>query len=226
MPNPLLLGLGISGITGFFGAQSQANAADKASQEQIAAAQKGIDAAQGLMSPYVDAGTSALSQMMNLNGMNGADAQQTAIDAIQNSAQFTSLRDQGYNALNQNASATGGLRGGNQQAALAQFAPNMLNQLIQQQLSGYGAMASGGMNAASNLAGTEANLYGQQGAAAAGGTMAQGNAYSNMWGGIGQTVNYGLGQAMQPATVINPMTGATQANPAALPGGLFQNWSF
>ena len=226
MPNPLIAMMGVSALTGVMGASAQANAASDASQAQQAAAQRGIDATTALMNPYIDAGTSALAQMLNLNGTNGADAQQTAIDAIQNSSQFTSLRNQGYDALNQNAAATGGLRGGNQEAALGQFAPNMLNTLIQQQLANYAGIASGGQQAAEFTSGAYTQGYNQQGSAQAGGDIARGNAYGSMWGSIGGAANYGLGQAMQPQQMMNPVTGGMQTNPAALPGGLFGSWGF
>ena len=256
MPNPLLAIMGISSLSGIMGARSESSAANRASHDQRVADQRGIGAirsgdadynqniqnaiiyAQGLMNPYIKAGTSALGQMLNLNGTNGDDAQQTAINTIQNSSQFTSLRDQGYDALNQNAAATGGLRGGNQEAALGQFAPNMLNTLIQQQLANYEHIAANGQQAASGLAGMVgnlqiskanpgqdiANLYSHQGAAQAGGDIARGNAYNSMWGSFGGAANYGFGQAMQPQQMMNPVTGAMQDNPSALPGGLFGSW--
>jgi hypothetical protein len=57
------------------------------------------------------------------------------------------LVSQGEEALLQNAAATGGLRGGNLQGALAQFRPQMLSNLITQQynqLGGIGALGAQG----------------------------------------------------------------------------------
>ena len=88
------------------------------SSNQLNAAYKDV---QGLLSPYSDAGKQALTGQQNLLGLNGNDAQTQAINTLENGSQFTGLVKQGENALLQNASATGGVRGGNTAAALAQF---------------------------------------------------------------------------------------------------------
>ncbi|WP_221175245.1 hypothetical protein, partial [Staphylococcus aureus] len=75
-------------------------------------------------------------------------AQQTAIGNINNSAEMQTYLQQGENAILQNASATGGLRGGNTQAALAQFRPQLLNQLINQRYQNYAGLTALGQNAA------------------------------------------------------------------------------
>jgi len=102
----------------------------------------------------------------------------------------------GTNSILQNASATGGLRGGNTQAALASFSPNLLAQTIQQQYQNLGGLTSVGQNAAAMTgnAGMQtgqgiANLLQQQGAAIAGGDLAQGRAFSS----IPQSILGGLG---------------------------------
>ena len=82
------------------------------------------------LQPWRKAGKLGLSGQLDILGLNGADAQQASIDALEKSPQFTALVKNGEEAMLQNASATGGLRGGNTQAALAQFRPQMLSQLI------------------------------------------------------------------------------------------------
>lgn len=101
------------------------------------------------------------------------------------------LIQQGENAMLQNASATGGLRGGNLQAALAQFRPQMLNALIDQQFSRLGGLTTLGQNAAAGqaAAGTAlganvSGLLGQQGAATAGGQIARGNVARQSFGDL------------------------------------------
>lgn len=137
----------------------------------------------------------SLDVQKDLLGLNGADAQQAALASLQNSPVFSGLVQQGENAILQNASATGGLRGGNTQGALAQFRPNMLNQLIQQQFANLGGLTSLGQNAAAGVgnagmssANQISNLLQQQGAAQAGNYLAQGQANSNMWGGLGSAL--------------------------------------
>jgi hypothetical protein len=184
------------------GAQDQADAAQNAAATQAASAQAGIDeqrrqfdALQQALAPYFNAGTGALTAQQNLLGLNGADAQQTAIGGIQSSPQFQALQQQGTNAILANASATGGLRGGNTQAALAQFSPQLLSQLIQQQYSNLGGLTSVGQNAAAGVgnAGMQtgsniANLLQQQGAANAGGQIAQGSVGAQGFGNVLQTI--------------------------------------
>lgn len=168
-----------------------------ASQAQQQSAQGGIDeqrrqfnAMQMLLKPYVTAGTGALEQQQALLGIGSPGAQQQAISALQGSPQFAALQQQGENAMLQNASATGGLRGGNIQAALAQFRPALLSSLIDQQYGRLGGLTAIGQNAAAGVGnagmttGTNiAQLMGQQGAAQAGGILGQ---QSGLTGGINQ----------------------------------------
>ena len=159
----------------------------EASQVQQQAAQGGIDeqrrqfdAIQKLLQPYTEAGTGALTQQQALLGMGTPEAQQQAIAALQGSPQFAALQQQGENAILQNASATGGLRGGNVQGALAQFRPALLSSLIDQQYSRLGGLTAIGQNAAAGVgnAGMStgsniATLLGRQGQAEAGGILGQ-----------------------------------------------------
>ena len=180
------------------GANQAARGAEQAAQTQAASADKGIeeqrrqfDALVQLMSPYVQAGTGALSQQQALIGLQGAEAQQQAMQGFEQSPLFQSLTQQGENAILQSASATGGLRGGNVQAALAQFRPQMLNQLIEQQYGRLGGLttvgqasaagqASSGMQSASNIS----NLLANQGAALAGVQLARGNVGRQIFGDV------------------------------------------
>lgn len=158
--------------------QLQANAAIKGVEEQ----KRQFDFIQNLFKPFVEAGTGALGQQQTLIGLKGAAPQQAAIDALKASPQFQSLLKSGNENILQNASATGGLRGGNTQGALAQFSPALLAQTINDQYSRLGGLTTLGQNsaantgtAASNFANSASNLYGQIGAAQAGGALAAGN---------------------------------------------------
>ena len=189
------------------GADAQADAATQASQTQSAAAQLGIDEQrrqfdafqQGLM-PYSTGGLGAFGAQQNLIGLNGAGAQQTAIDGVQNGAQFQSMLQQGNDNILSNASATGGLRGGNTQAALGQFAPALLSQLLQQQYSNLGGLTSIGQSSAAGVgnAGMQtgnnvAQLLQQQGAATAGGQIAQGGVGASGFGSLLGLAGLGIG---------------------------------
>src|SRR5689334_18805142 len=116
MPAAAVAGAAVIG--GIYSARKQANAAEDASNAQVAASDRGIaeqrrqfDAVRELLQPYVNTGTTALAQQGDLAGLNGAGAQQAAIAALQGSPQFAALQQQGTNSILQNASATGGLRG-------------------------------------------------------------------------------------------------------------------
>ena len=181
MPNPVVAIAGSSVL----GSITQSRAASKAAGAQTQAAEMGIeeqrrqfDEIQRLLAPYVQAGQPAIAGMQNLIGLGGAEAQQQAISGIEQSPLFQALTRQGEEAILQRASATGGLRGGNVQAALAQFRPQMLQQALEQQYSRLGGLTSLGQQSAARVgtAGMETgvnvgNLLQQQGAARAGGAL-------------------------------------------------------
>ncbi|MDC5120134.1 hypothetical protein NRA41_19090 [Acinetobacter baumannii] len=212
MPVGAVITGGAGLIGSIAGSRAQAKAADRASQAQENAAMAGIDetrrqfdALQELMKPFVNAGTGALSGQQDLLGLNGAEKQQAAIDAINNSQAMQTYMKQGENAILQNASATGGLRGGNTQAALSEFRPQLLNQLINQQYANLGGLTALGQNAAAGVgnagmqtAGNISNLLQQSGAAQAGGYLAKGqntaNMYSGLSGAIGNIAGMYLGK--------------------------------
>ena len=203
-----LAGIAVGGATLVSGL-AQSNAAQSAVQTQAGASQAGIeeqrrqfDAIQKLLAPYVSAGTPALEAQQAFLGLRGPEAERAAIERIRGGETFQALAGQGEEALLQRASATGGLRGGNIQGALAQFRPQLLSSLIEQQYGRLGGMTSlgqqsaAGVGAAGQATGVNvANLLGQQGAALAGGDIAQGRAFgaipSGLAGGLG--IYSGLG---------------------------------
>jgi hypothetical protein len=177
-------------------ASSAAQAQGQASDKSIAESQRQFNAIQDLLKPYNTAGTSALSGQSDLLGLNGQGAQSGAINGIANGPQMQAMTAQGENALRQNASATGGLRGGNLQGALAQFRPQLLNQLIQQQYGNLGGLVSVGQNAAAGVGNAGQNSSNQiigalqqQGAAQAGSALAQGQAQAGMWNNLSGTAS-------------------------------------
>lgn len=177
-----------------YSANKSAKAAGKAADAQSEASEAGIaeqrrqyDKMVELLSPYVTAGTGALAGQQNILGLNGAAAQKAAISGIEQSDYFKSTAQQGENAILQNASATGGLRGGNTQGALAQFRPQLLNQLVQQQYQNLGGITALGQNSAAQQgnqgmqsANNIGNLLAQGGAAQAGGYIGQANASNQL----------------------------------------------
>lgn len=176
-------------------AKTAAGAQRESSEAAVAEQRRQFDAMQELLAPYVAAGEPAIQQMGVLAGLGGAGEQQAAISAIEQSPLFQSQVRQGEEALLQQASATGGLRGGNIQAALAQYRPQMLQQALETQynrLAGLGQMgqasaagqAAGGMQSAANIG----NLLQQSGQAQAQAALASGQAQANMWGNIAGSI--------------------------------------
>lgn len=186
-------------------AQTAADAQGQASAASIAEQRRQFDAVQQLLSPYVNAGGSALDQQKALLGLSGTQAQKDAINAVANGAEMEQYVKQGENAMLQNASATGGLRGGNLQAAMAQFRPQLLNQMLQQRFTNLGGLTSIGQNAAAgtgNAGMQSANAITQalqqQGAAQADAALAAGQGQAQAWGGVGQAIgNVAMLKAMK-----------------------------
>lgn len=217
--------VGTAVVGGYMSSQAQKSAASTAAAAQTAAAETGseaqiestklaveeqkrqFDAMQETMKPYVSAGETALTSQLALAGLSGAEAQQTAINNIEQSPLFQAQIKAGEEALLQQASATGGLRGGNVQAALAKYRPAMLQSQIENQYAKLGGLtsigqasaagqAAAGMQSAANVGNlyaqqgqTLANLAGQVGAAQAGQAIASGQATAQMWGGISNTAS-------------------------------------
>jgi hypothetical protein len=138
----------------------------------------------GLLQPYVAAGGPALQAQMAALGLAGPEAQQEYVAQQEQSPAFQALARQQEEALLQNASATGGLRGGNIQGALAQFRPQLLNQFLEQQYGRLGGMTSLGQQSAAGVgtsgmqsAGAISALLAQGGAAQAGAKLGAANAW-------------------------------------------------
>jgi len=205
MPDPITAL--VVGGSQLIGSSMQASAAGDAAGIQAGAAQQGIeeqrrqfDALQTLLKPYTEAGLPALEQQQAFLGLKGPEAERAAIERISGGERFQELTRQGEEALLQRASATGGLRGGNIQAALGQFRPQVLNQLIEEQYGRLGGMTTLGQRSAAGVgaAGMEtgvnvANLLSQQGAARAGGELGEAKAYGSLFNLPAQMLGFQYG---------------------------------
>lgn len=184
----------VGAVASTYAANKGAKAAQNAADSQSESADKGIaeeryrfDEIQKMLSPYVQAGQPALTAQQDLLGLNGNGKQGAAVGNIENSPMYQQIAKQGEDAILQNAAATGGLRGGNLQGTLAQYRPQLLQQMIDQQyqrlggLTQLGQASAAGVGAAGQQAGSNiSNLYQQQGAAQGGAAIAQGKAYGQM----------------------------------------------
>jgi curli biogenesis system outer membrane secretion channel CsgG len=175
------------------------NAASDAANTQANAAQQGINTIQNYnnqsrtdLMPWLMAGQSSLGGLTSLLGLGGNGAQQSAIDNLQSGPLFQSLYRQGTNAILGNASATGGLRGGNTEGALYNLGSDTLNQVIQNQIANLTGLSNTGFQAGGLLgqfgqdtAQSIAQLLGAQGAARAGGQLGSASALTGALGNIG-----------------------------------------
>lgn len=199
----------VVGGTQLVGGIMQEEAAEDAAAAQAGASQAGIaeqrrqfNLVRELLKPYVEAGTPALAAQQAMLGLGTPEAEAAQIAAAERSPTFQAMLRTGEEALLQRASATGGLRGGNVQAALAQFRPQLLAQELENRYSRLGGLTSLGQQSAAGVgtAGMQtganiARLEAERGAALAGGELAQARAFSNVLNLPAQFIGaqYGLG---------------------------------
>lgn len=199
MPDPIS---GIGAAVSIGGSLIKGNAAKKAARQQTASIGKGIAELEDVQSelrdifqPFITAGGSALNQQLASLGLLGPEAQTQFVQEQEQSPIFQALTRQGEEAMLQQAAATGGLRGGNLQGALAQYRPSILNQFLERRYDQLGGISSGGLTAATGLgtglvgtAESVSDLFTQQGAARAGGTLGKAKAMGEMVGTLGGIV--------------------------------------
>lgn len=214
-------------IGGLIGAGKQKRASRKADAAMLGHLDKGIaeqrrqfDVTRADYDPYLRAGTGALDHQGDLVGLNGSEAQAQAIEALRGSPLYQSQYRNGEEAILQNASATGGLRGGNTQRGLADFGADTLSQTIQQQLASLGGLSGRGqeaVGAVSNFGANTANnvtgLLGQQGATKYSGLLHRGGISAGMWRNGGAFLDEAVKDAMMAMGGI-PSMGGGRGGPA------------
>ena len=191
------------GLFSFVGGLLGANSAKKASRraetaqlgylnDALGEEHRQFDLTRADYAPYTAEGSAAATAEGNLVGLNGTGVQQTALDELMASPLYQMLYRNGLEANLQNASATGGIRGGNEARSLADFGADTFAQTIQRQLeslggiAGRGAGAVGGASAAGgNIVSQIAQLLGQQGQVRAGGILTRGGITNGMFQNAG-----------------------------------------
>ena len=176
----------LGNVSDVTGQKAAARAGVAAADVQAEASLAGIeeqrrqfDISQQQAAPFREAGVGALGQQQALLGLSGQEAQQTAFAGLEDSPGQRFIRDRQERALLRNASATGGLGGGNVLTALQQQAVGFAQQDIQNQFGRLGQLAGKGQaittsqaqlggQVSQNIAG----LIGQEGAARASGILA------------------------------------------------------
>jgi hypothetical protein len=217
---PVAAGIGAAGsiVGGLLGGKGAKKAAKAAARAQQQSAQMAIDQQNRLFDitradnlPFIQAGQKAVGAEGDLLGLNGGDVQSTAIQGLKDSPLFRSLYDTGEEALLANASATGGLRGGNTQRGLADFGSDTLARVIQQQLSNLGGLRGSGQATGTALGGLSGNnaaqisaLLNQQGSAKAGGILANAAINANNTNNVFSSLGSFLGQGGGLSSIFKP----------------------
>ena len=179
----------VGSVAGGLIASGASHDASQAQQESNAAAiaeqRRQYDQTRGDLMPWQQAGQHALGQQGDLLGLNGGAKQAAAIQQLKGSPLYESLFRNGQDTLLANASATGGLRGGNTQGALANFGRDTLSSVIENQLGQLGGVSQAGQNSAARV-----GAAGQNSADAISQLLAnQGNAQaSGILGSAGSTI--------------------------------------
>jgi hypothetical protein len=153
-------------------------------------AQGSFDQARGFFQPYSQGGQQAFQQQLALSGALGQDRFNAA---NMESPYVRFLQEEGERAVTRNASALGGLGGGNVQLELQRRGQGLAGQGLQQQFNNLGQMSGMGFNAASGMAG----LSGTQAQIVPGLTMSAGQNLANSANAFGQNaaqMQYGTGQ--------------------------------
>lgn len=194
--NVAIAAVGIGGS--LLASSAQRGAVEEATEAQergvllgIEESRRQFDKLQELLQPFVQAGEGAIGAQAALTGLGGPQLEQQAIEAIKAGPEFGALVQTGEEAILQNVSATGGLRGGDVQATLAQFRPQILSQLINQrfgrlgQISQLGQASAAGVGAGALQTGRDiSQLQLESGRVGAQGALAQGQISSNLIGDI------------------------------------------
>lgn len=144
--------------------------------------------------PWLTAGSQALGGQLDLLGLGeqGASGQTAALNALREGPLFSALYDNGEEALLANASATGGLRGGNTELGLANFGRDTFAQVLENMFAKLGGLSGAGQQQGQYLgqmgqqsADNIGNLALQGGNSRAQNFLTQGRIQSNMWDTIG-----------------------------------------
>lgn len=155
---------GAIAVTGLYSAHEAGNAAEEAGQLQADAARaaaaesaRQFDITQEQLAPFREAGVGALQQQQALLGLSGPEAEQAALQRLEESPAQQFIRNRAQRSLLRNQAAIGGLGGGNVRAALQQQGAGFAQQDIQNQFNRLASLTGGGQTAATNI-----GQFGQQ----------------------------------------------------------------
>ncbi|MCP4340186.1 MAG: hypothetical protein GY799_15165 [Desulfobulbaceae bacterium] len=199
--------VGLSSGLSYLGAETEAEAAEKAGALQYQASQEALGfqkeqygEAKERMDPFIQGGAGAYQQQQALSGALGPQAQEQAYADFRESPGVQFQREQGETAINRQAAATGGFGGATRLKELSRFNQGLAEQSINNRFNQLGAITGTGLGAAQALSGIGSAAGAgmaqtvQSGAAAQGqATMAAGAARGQFYSDMGQQLQSGLG---------------------------------
>lgn len=193
-----------SGISNFlFG--DPTDGINKATEQAVQGQERGANYLMDVDAPLLDYRNKALGSLSDYY-MGGPEGQQSFYDNAMQSPAYQNLMNTGEEAVLRNAAATGGLRGGAVQPALAQNSQNVLQGLVNQQLGGISSFTNPALNT-----GNIANMYANIGNTQAAGTTAANQAQQN---NIGNLLGLGTGLISGAGSLgWNPFGSSSQAAP-------------
>jgi hypothetical protein len=173
------------------------DAALEAARVQSGAAERGIAETREQLSPFREAGVSALQKQQALLGLSGVGAQKRAFDEFTTSPGQQFMQERARKALLRSSAAIGGLGGGNLKSELQQQAIGFGQQDLQSQLARLSGLSGAGQAAAGQTAENIGNLDLQSGQAQASGILGAQQAKSDF---MGQLLNVGAGAGLGAMT--------------------------
>jgi hypothetical protein len=227
--DPISLGLiggGLaSGAGSFFGSQSQASA-----QKQAAALQLQMyNNNKAILQPFINNGTNADNLYANISGVNGNQAQSTAINNLATDPFISSISKFATDQTLAAAGRGGAGVSGNALSALYNNAANQYDSYLNQQV-GYinnaanrGATAASSLvNAGANAANSAGNFTAGAGASIGSGIAGVGNALGNSLNNLGlisylqnPSINVGANGGINQYTNLNTYGGLNYSDPYA-----------
>lgn len=169
-------------VGGLFGGNSAKKASRRAEEARIEAVNRGItedarqfDLTRADFASEQQLGEDSISAYRGLVGLDGAESQQSQIELLRQTPLYQSIYQNGQDTLLANASATGGLRGGNFQDSLARFGGDTLSDVIQNQLAAYSGGIGVGIGSDQAIGQFGANSIARQNDLRLGGAEARAN---------------------------------------------------
>ena len=148
----------VGGVLGSKSASKGRKSAAKGEEAARLESQRQFDLTREDFRPFQEAGVAALGQQQALIGLSGVEAQQEAFNTLEQSPGQQFLRDRAQKNLVRNASAIGGLGGGNVRSALVQQGVGFAQQDLQNQFGRLGQLAGQGQQATTNVAQIGGNI--------------------------------------------------------------------